>query len=190
MTLVGSFILYCAARHLGRGWLRPLTESRAILLVSIGFLLLAFIVTFEPLRAICPDYLTALFIPNDKTNLAPYRIIHLLALAAVVTNVLRPDSPLLCWKISYPAILCGQHSLPVFCGGTVIAFIAHAAIEQSANAIAMQIFVGLGGIGAMILIGQGAARNLKGRRKDVGRTRIDDRRLRLRSSGHATERLA
>jgi predicted ATPase len=49
--------------------------------------------------------------------------------------------------------------------------------------MATQIFAGLGGIGAMILIGWVAARNLKGGRGDVDRRRIDDRRSRLRSSG-------
>ena len=86
------------------------------------------------------------FDPNDKTNLAPYRIVHLIALAIVVTRFLPADSPVLRWRSLTPLIRCGQNSLQVFCIGIVLSFCAHAAIEQSLNSVWVQILVGATGV--------------------------------------------
>jgi hypothetical protein len=93
-----------------------------------------------------PHWILELFDPNDKTNLAPYRVVHLVALAVVVTRFLAADSPILQWRMCAPAITCGQHSLEVFCIGIVLSFCAHAAIETSLDSLWVQIFVGTLGI--------------------------------------------
>jgi hypothetical protein len=86
------------------------------------------------------------FDPNDKTNLAPYRVVHLIALAVVVTRLLPVNSPILQWRSLVAPIQCGRNSLPVFCLGIVLSFCAHAAIELSLNSLWVQIFVGTIGI--------------------------------------------
>ena len=93
-----------------------------------------------------PLWILAPFDPNDKTNLAPYRVVHLIALAIVVTRFLPQDSPILKWRSLAPLIKCGQNSLPVFCTGIVLSFCAHAAIEASLNSLWVQIFVGILGV--------------------------------------------
>jgi hypothetical protein len=44
------------------------------------------------------------FDPNDKTNLAPYRVVHLVAIAVVVTQLLPAKSPILQWRALTPLI--------------------------------------------------------------------------------------
>jgi hypothetical protein len=96
--------------------------------------------------------MVAPFAPNDKTNLAPYRIVHLIALAVVVTRFLPQDSPMLKWRSLAPLIKCGQNSLPVFCTGIVLSFCAHAAIEAHLNSLWVQIFAGVVGIVLMTAV--------------------------------------
>jgi hypothetical protein len=125
-------------------------RTRIVFWLAIACLGFAFVVTMAPhapgLGHLVPGWILAPFNPNDKTNLAPYRIVHLLALAIVVTRFMPADSPILRWRALTPLIKCGQNSLRVFCIGIVLSFCAHAAIETSLNSLWVQIFVGAVGI--------------------------------------------
>jgi hypothetical protein len=58
--------------------------------------------------------------------------------------------PLLSSWILYPAILCGQHSLEIFCLGVFLAFAGHFALVEISGAFWMQVVISLFGIIAMI----------------------------------------
>jgi hypothetical protein len=113
-------------------------------------LVFAFVVTMAihvpDLGNLLPHWVLQPFDPNDKTNLAPYRVVHLIAIAVVVTQLLPAKSPILQWRALAPLIRCGQNSLQVFCIGIVLSFCAQAAIETSLNSLWVQIFVGATGI--------------------------------------------
>ena len=129
---------------------QSIIRTRTVLWLAIAYLLFAFVVTManhapdigNPL----PRWLLEPFDPNDKTNLAPYRVVHLIALAVVVTRFLSADSPVLQSRLLAPLIKCGQNSLQVFCIGIILSFCAHVAIETSLNSFWVQIFVGSIGI--------------------------------------------
>lgn len=124
--------------------------------LAIASLAFAFIVTMAirapDLGGLVAHWILQPFDPNDKTNLAPYRIIHFIALAVVVTRFLPLDSPILQWRSLAPLIRCGQNSLQVFCIGIVLSFCAHAAIELSRNSLWVQILVGATGIALMTAV--------------------------------------
>jgi hypothetical protein len=128
---------------------RMVIRTRAVFYLAVAFIVFAFVVTMAAhssgLGNLVPHWILQSF-PNDKTNLAPYRVVHLIAIAVVVTRFLAADSPILQWRLSAPAITCGQHSLEVFCIGIVLSFCAHAAIETSLDSLWVQIFVGTLGI--------------------------------------------
>ena len=63
--------------------------------------------------------------PIDKTNLDVLRFAHFLALAAMTVRFIPRDWPGLNRRWLRPAILCGQHSLEIFCLGVFLAFAAH-----------------------------------------------------------------
>jgi hypothetical protein len=129
---------------------QPILQTRAALWLAIAYLVFALIVTMAirapDLGRLLPHWVLAPFDPNDKTNLAPYRVAHLIALAVVVTRLLPMDSAILHWRSLAPLIKCGQNSLPIFCVGIVLSFCAHAAIELSLNSLWVQIIVGAAGI--------------------------------------------
>jgi hypothetical protein len=49
-----------------------------------------------------------------------------------------------------PAILCGQHSLEIFCLGVFLSFVGHFAMVEISDGLAMQVLVSGLGIVAMI----------------------------------------
>ncbi|MFB9263772.1 OpgC domain-containing protein [Bradyrhizobium erythrophlei] len=130
--------------------LHPLVRTRAAFWLAIAYLVFALVVTI----AICapdfgghfPHWLLEPFDPNDKTNLAPYRVVHFVALAVVVVRFTPADSPILKWRALAPLIKCGQSSLQVFCVGILLSFCAHAAIELSRDSLWVQFLVGGAGI--------------------------------------------
>jgi hypothetical protein len=135
---------------------QPVLATRTAFWLAIGFLLFRFFVTtairFPDLGGLVPHWVLAPFDPNDKTNLAPYRVVHFIALAVVVTRLLPLDSPMLRWRALAPLIQCGRRSLQVFCLGVVLSFCAHAAIELSLNSLWIQIFAGMTGILVMTAV--------------------------------------
>src|SRR5258708_3971546 len=130
--------------------IQSIVRTRAAFWLAIAYIIFALVVTtairVPDLGGLVPHRILQPFDPNDKTNLAPYRVVHLMALAVVVTRFLHLDSPILQWRALAPLIRCGQHSLQVFCTGIVLSFCAHAAIELSLNSLWVQIFVGTIGI--------------------------------------------
>jgi hypothetical protein len=126
--------------------IQSIIRTRTVFCLAVTYISFAFVVTTAThapeLGNLLPHWTLEPFDPNDKTNLAPYRVAHLIAIAVVITRFLAADSPFLQWRLLTPLIKCGQNSLGVFCVGIVLAFCAHAAIEINLNSRWVQIFVG------------------------------------------------
>jgi hypothetical protein len=128
-------------------------RSRAFLLFGAAYLLFALVMTlaghFPELAQMMPAALYEAFNPNDKTNLAPYRIIHFIVLAFFVTRFMPRDWSGLQWPVLQPMIKSGQQSLEVFCSGVFLAVIAHLVLVEISDSIWMQIVVSAAGIALM-----------------------------------------
>src|SRR5215213_11834008 len=89
--------------------------------ICIAYLTFAFFVTLTwhipQLGFLMPKRLEQWMYPITKTNLDVLRFAHFLALAALTVRFLPRDWPGLKWGIFWPAIVCGQHSLEIFCLG-------------------------------------------------------------------------
>lgn len=99
-----------------------------------------------------PTWLVETFNPNDKTNLAPYRVLHFIILFFFISRFMARDWPGLQWPVLRPLIKCGQQSLEVFCLGVFLAVGAHVALVEVSNTIWMQIVVSVVGIALMTLL--------------------------------------
>jgi hypothetical protein len=134
----------------GSGQAMPFIRSRTALVLGIIYLLFALVMTmaagFDELRSLIPPEIYDAFNPNDKTNLAPYRLLHFVVFAFFVVRLLPRDWPGLEWAIFRPAIKCGQQSLEVFCAGIFLSFAAHVVLVEISGAIWMQIAVSIVGI--------------------------------------------
>jgi hypothetical protein len=131
----------------------PLIRSRALIVCGGAYLLFALVMTmagrFAELAHLMPAWLVDAFNPNDKTNLAPYRLLHFIILAFFITRFMARDWPGLQWPVFRPLIKCGQQSLEVFCLGVFLAVLAHVVLVEVSNAIWMQIVVSAVGIAMM-----------------------------------------
>src|SRR6202020_1569020 len=98
----------------------------AFFYLGIAILVFAFVMTmagnFPEFGRIFPGWLFNAFNPNDRENLAPYRILHFIVLAIFVTRWVPANWRGLEWPIFKPFILCGQQSLAVFCVGVFRSF--------------------------------------------------------------------
>ena len=92
-----------------------------------------------------PAWMLEPFDPNDKSNLARYRIVHLIALAIVGHALLACGVTGSAMALVDAADEMRSTLLQVFCIGIVLSFCVHAAIE-SLNSVWVQIFVGATGI--------------------------------------------
>ena len=109
-------------------------SSRITLWISLAYLFAAFCVTLTwyvpQLSHLMPRWLEQWMYPIDKTDLDVLRFAHFLALAAVTVRFLPKDWPGLKSPWLRPLILCGQHSLEIFCLGVFLAFAGHFVLAE------------------------------------------------------------
>jgi hypothetical protein len=86
----------------------------------------------------------------DKTNLAPLRLLDFLCIAVATMYLVSPESAFLRWRVSRPVILCGQHSLHVFCLGILLSVLGHFVLAEFYQGLAAQVAVNIAGLGLMI----------------------------------------
>src|SRR5579863_829455 len=150
--LLFVFGAWCALGGAQR--LAGVLRSRAVLAVAIAYLVFAFAVTltwhFESLERFMPTSLADWMYPIDKTNLDVLRFAHFLALAVVTVRLVPQQWKFLNSPWLRPAILCGQHSLEIFCLGVFLSFAGHFAMVEVSGGVEAQITVSLLGILAMI----------------------------------------
>lgn len=137
------------------GTVARLIRSQLLFWVAVGFLVSSLAVTLAARFGYAPQ-LPALvvehFIPNDKTNLAPCRLIHFLALALIVASLVPRNAPFLTSPLLRPALICGERSLEVFCSGIFLAFVAFFVLELVSNSLAFQFLVSVAGIALMTAV--------------------------------------
>jgi hypothetical protein len=134
-----------------------LIRSRVALYLAVIVLLIGLAITLGTrlgVPHVTSGSLVTLYVPNDKTNLGPYRIVHFLSLALIVARLIPRDAPALKLNFLRPALICGERSLEVFCAGIFLAFVAHFLIELVSASIAFQLVVSVAGVAAMTAVAQ------------------------------------
>ncbi|MCW2247681.1 hypothetical protein M2352_003315 [Azospirillum fermentarium] len=147
------FVLGCvtAWRPAGAGarwWrARPVVRAAAVYLAASALLALSW--RWPELHdAVMPRAVAELIYPISKTDLAPLRLLHFLALAVWVTALV-PDGPWLDHPAAAHLRRMGRHSLEVFCLTVVLAPLADMVNTLSGDRAAVQLLTGLGGVAAM-----------------------------------------
>ena len=138
----------------GADRIRPIVQSRAVLIIAILYLLFSLIVAlswqFDALTVLVPDVVSALIYPIDKSHLAPVRLLHFIALAVVVSRLTPADwrGPLRLLVIGM--IRCGENSLSMFCLGVLLSFIGQVILTDFSGSFIMQLVVSVAGIAIMV----------------------------------------
>jgi hypothetical protein len=117
------------------------------------YLLFALVVTVAgkfPQAGLVPDFLRDAFPSNDRENLAPYRVLHFLALAFLFTYMVPRSWNGFRWQALQPIVKCGQEWLAVFCAGVFLSFAAHLVLITGPDSLALHVLVSFAGISIMI----------------------------------------
>ena len=140
----------------GADTLHFLVRSRIVLFLAVIYLLFAAAMTLAgllpELQGLFPRVVFEFFNPNDKTNLAPYRFLHLAILIIVVVRLIPIDAPGLQAAIWRPLVKCGQQSLEVFCVGIYLSFLASFILQTTSDGVFAQLLVGAGGLAIMTAV--------------------------------------
>ena len=91
---------------------------------------------------------------GDKSNLSPVRLVSFFALALTVVHFMARDSAILRHPLSKLVIVCGQHSLHVFCLGILLSVLGRFVVNSTSNSLLIQIVVNVAGLGLMIALAQ------------------------------------
>ena len=145
LFVFGAWCALGGAQRMSRILSSPVT-----LWICVGYLAFAFFVTmtwhFPQLGFLMPKWLEKWMYPINKTDLDVLRFAHFMALAAITVRFLPKDWPPLKSVWLRPLILCGQHSLEIFCLGVFLAFAGHFVLSDIAGGAAMHFLISLAGI--------------------------------------------
>jgi len=149
MFVIGAWCALDGAEKLG-----PLIRSPLTLAAAVAYVVFAFLIVMTwhvPQWAhFVPKWLTQVMYPIDKSNLHVLRLVHFLALAAITIRYVPGDWPPLRRPVLRPLILCGQHSLALFCFGVFLSFAGHFILVEISNRIVVQFLVSAAGIVLMV----------------------------------------
>ncbi|WP_158743444.1 OpgC domain-containing protein [Acidisphaera sp. L21] len=143
-------------------YLPPEQPSRAVTLLmdwlSAGIVVFGLFMQFglwehPELAAHLPARIARSLMAVDKGGLHPFRLMSILALAWIVSRWVPASARWISSRWAAPFVLCGQHSLPVFCAGIFLSFLGRLVLEE-ADGWWAQIPVNI--IGAILLIAVGA----------------------------------
>jgi len=150
--LLFVFGAWCALGGAQR--LSGVLQSPVTMAIAVVYLVFALFISLSwylpGMSQYVPHWLEEVIYPIDKVNLDVLRFAHFLALAALTVRFVRRDWTGLASPLLRPAILCGQHSLEIFCLGVFLAFAAHFAMVEISDGLSMQILVSVLGIVAMV----------------------------------------
>src|SRR6185295_949208 len=109
----------------------PWLDRPWLLRLAASFALVAFVVRFSwtlhglypPIPALGSGKSLWLFL--SKEDLGLFRFASVLALALLVARLVPPQARFLAGRAAWPFVVCGRHSLHIFCLGILLAVIGH-----------------------------------------------------------------
>ncbi|HEV8574387.1 MAG TPA: OpgC domain-containing protein, partial [Dehalococcoidia bacterium] len=136
----------------------PVPRRRSLVVLAAAYAVFAFVVTMMDWQygvndSLFPRELRALLFPiMDRTNLSLWRLTHLLALAYITAYFLRANTPWLRWRVMRPLILCGQHSLEIFCLGVLLSIAGWIVLAEVDGSLPFQFLVNASGVATMTAV--------------------------------------
>jgi hypothetical protein len=149
LFVFGAWCALGGAQRLSR-WI----DSPVVITLAIFYLCFALFITLgwyiPRLAALVPKFVNDVIYPIDKTDLDVLRILHFLSLAVITVWFVPRDWSGLRSPLVWPAVVCGQHSLEIFCLGVFLSFAGHFVFTEISNGLPMQVAVSFAGIAIMV----------------------------------------
>lgn len=126
----------------------PWLAVAALLVLGAGF---AALMGYHHFFARLPAWVAEWLSHVDKQSLHPLRLASILALAYLIGHFVRREGVMARSRLAWPFQLMGRHSLPVFCVGILLSFLARLAFEAS-DGWEAQVLVNLGCFLALLTV--------------------------------------
>jgi hypothetical protein len=143
-----------AALSLYRPWVRRVWRP-PLLALAAAVVAAAFVIrlswTIHSLSDDFPGLFLAQLWPVDKTDLSPIRLVPFFAAAALTTAFIGPDAAFLRSRLARPLVLCGRHSLEIFCLGILLSALGHFVLSEYNSGVFSQLAVNIVGFLTMCL---------------------------------------
>jgi len=149
LFVLGAWCALGGVQRLARFISSPVTIALAAVYLVACF---AVVMTwyFPRLAFLVPRAVADVIYPIDKTGLDVLRILHFLSLAVIAVNLVPFGWRGIKSPVFRPAIVCGQHSLEIFCLGVFLSFAAHFVLTEISSRIPVQVLCSLAGILLMV----------------------------------------
>jgi hypothetical protein len=137
----------------------PWLDHPWLLRLAAGFALFAFVIRFSwtlhglyyPIPALLNNKPLWTFL--SKGDLGLLRFASVLAVALLVARLIPPRAAFLTGRAAWPFVVCGRHSLHIFCLGILLSVLSHLVLSEFFGGLLMQIAVSVVGIAIMIAVG-------------------------------------
>ena len=142
------------------GWRRmkggiPWLTNRWLFRLAVAGALTGFLIRFswtvhwlyEPFPALFGKGLWPLL---SKTNLSPFRFANVLVLVLLVARLIPAQAAFLAGRVARPFVMCGRHSLHIFCVGILLSTIGRLVLNEYLGGALLQCVVVAMGIAIMI----------------------------------------
>lgn len=150
LFVLGAALGQIDARQRGPATFLRLAYAPAII-IAVAALTIRLSWLFHGLHENFPALFLRALWPVNKANLAPIRLISFFALFVLVARWVPPRATYLRSAWARPVVLCGSHSLEIFCLSILLSALGHFLMSEIASGLVMQIAVNLVGIAAMCL---------------------------------------
>ena len=142
------------SNHAKAFWL----DRRWRIYLAAGFVVAGFLIRFNwtlqgfygTIKSPIPGEPLWLFL--SKTNLGLIRFLNIFALALLVGHMIHPQGRFFASQVARPFVLCGRHSLHIFCLSAVLAVFGHVILNEVFGRWPMQLAVSATGIAIMIAL--------------------------------------
>jgi hypothetical protein len=104
---------------------------------------------YDPIPQLFAKYL---WLSLSKTNMSPFRLLNVLATALVVATLIARQARFLGRPAAWPLIVCGRHSLHIFCLGILLSAVGHWIISEYYGGFLLQTLVVAAGVAVMIAV--------------------------------------
>jgi hypothetical protein len=107
--------------------------------------------TFHGFFESVPDLFAHQLWPTNKQNLSPIRLISFFALVALAARWVSPQARFMRTTAAKPLVLCGRHSLEIFCLSILLSALGHFLMSEINTGLIMQLGVNVLGLAIMCL---------------------------------------
>jgi hypothetical protein len=153
LFFVGAWVGWRGTRG-ALSWL----DRRWLLYLAAGFALVAFVIRFSWTLHGFSYWIPALasakplWLFLSKEDLGLLRFANVLAVAVLVARLIAPRAAFLAGRMAWPFVICGRHSLHIFCLGILLSVVGHLLLSEFFGGVAMQVAISTAGSGIMIAV--------------------------------------